>query len=105
MRGRASCHPATDRAIVDQNNVSTLACQEIGGRYSGDARTDDADICRQIFRYWFCIKLLRGAFPEREIRSGAFSGLLHINFNSRVRYHISLAKDFYGAHRGEASAE
>ena len=64
------------------------ALHDPGDRATGgprNARTDDADVCRQVFRYRFCIQLLRGAFPERGIRSGAFSRLLHINLNSRAR--------------------
>src|SRR5437588_11973015 len=92
MRGGAACHPATDGTIIDQDNLSTLACQQISCRYPGDARANDADIRRQILHQRCCVKSLRGAFPEGRIRARTFSRLLHFNLKSFRRSPLALWK-------------
>ena len=73
MRSCTTGHPAADRPIIDQDNISTFARREVSSTYPGNSSADDADIGCEIFRQGRGTKRLGSSFPERNIFPDAFS--------------------------------
>ncbi len=79
MRRCATGHSATHRAVINDGDIASCARQQIARRHSGNARTDDTNIDAQIFVERRRAKLLRAAFPKRNVVTYSFADQLHRN--------------------------